>query len=167
MGKRENRIQAVTFFPPYHSSNHHTVSLYGRLFFIVSSNSRAGLVHFVDLERTNYPDSEGRERFFNSICTCEAWKYGERPCRHIAACFEAIAEWAQVRPAVREEWIERLMFLLNMGHSFTEALQSESLTSLRPVAPPKPEPPARKVRPYTLHRNRIYKASNKVGYCAK
>jgi hypothetical protein len=122
-------------YPDYQSSNGHTVSLYGRLFFKMTSASRKGLDHYVDLERTNYPDGEGRDRWYSSVCDCEAWKYGERPCRHIFAAFEALAEWGHVDQSIREEWIDRLMFLLNMGHSFTEALQSESMQSLRALIP--------------------------------
>lgn len=128
-------------FPPFQSSNQHTVLLYGRLFFQISSASRKGLHHFVDLERTNYPDGEGKDRYFNSLCTCEAFRYGERPCRHIKAAFEAIAEWANVEESIREEWTGRLMFLLNMGHSFADAIQSESMQALRPK--PKPNRAAR------------------------
>lgn len=113
---------------PYKSSNHHTIELFGRLFFKVSSASRRGLIHFVDLE-------ESLDWHWKSVCNCEAWRYGGRPCRHIAACFEAIAHWANVREDVREEWIERLTFLLGMGYSFTEALQTESL---KPLANEKP-----------------------------
>lgn len=103
----------------YKSSNGHTVTVYGRLFFTVTSASRKGLIHFVDLE----PFEQ-----WASVCNCEAWRWGERPCRHIAACFEALSVWGEIPEQIREEWIERLMFLLNMGHTFLEALQSPSLT---------------------------------------
>lgn len=131
-------------FPPFvHNGN--AVTEYGRLFFIVSSNSRKGLIHFVDLEES--PD--WRARF---LCTCEAFKYGERPCRHISACFHAIAHWAGIKLAIREEWADRLMFLLSMGHSFREALESPSLIELRQNhdAQEAAKPPPRTVRLYTL-----------------
>jgi hypothetical protein len=115
------------------------------MFFIVTSNSRKGLIHFVDLEES--PD--WRARF---LCTCEAFKYGERPCRHISACFHAIAHWAGVKEAIREEWADRLMFLLNMGHSFRQALESPSLSDLKQSQPKPEEKPApqRTVRKYVL-----------------
>lgn len=125
--------------PPY-TWNGNTVIEYGRLFYIVTSNSRKGLIHFVDLEES----TEWKARF---LCTCEAFKFGERPCRHISACFHAIAEWCNIRQEVREEWVDRLMFLLKMGHSFRDSLQSPSLTSLQPE-PPKTLQQA--VRYYTL-----------------
>lgn len=105
----------------YKSSNGHTVTLYGRLFFTVTSASRKGRIHFVDLEK-----SEDWKAPF--LCNCEAFKWGERPCRHIKACFEALSVWGGIPEEIRDEWIDRLMFLLNMGHTFLEALQSPSLT---------------------------------------
>lgn len=139
-------------YPDIKSSNGHTVHLYGRLFFRVSSASRKGLDHFVDLERTNYPDGEGRDRYYASICTCEAWKYGERPCRHIWASFEAIGEWANIPLEHLEEWIGRLMYLLNMGRSFSDALQSDYMQDLRTKQEPEDEP--RPARQYTLKMSR-------------
>jgi hypothetical protein len=113
-------LPALPNLPAFQSSNHHTVFLYGRLFYIVTSASRKGKLHFVDLEGFEH---------WKSVCTCEAWRWGERPCRHIAACFEAIAKAAGIPEERQEEWTGRLMFLLNMGHSFLEALNSDSITN--------------------------------------
>lgn len=98
--------------------------MYGRLFFTVTSASRKGLLHFVDLEQ-----SEDWKAV--TLCTCEAFKYGLRPCRHIEACIEAIAHWCRIPEENRSEWQERLLFLLEMGKPFMEALASDSLMSLR------------------------------------
>jgi len=119
--------------------NGNTVILYGRMFFVVTSNSRKGLIHFVDLEES----TEWKARF---LCTCEAFKYGERPCRHIRACFMAIATWAGAEESIMEEWSDRLMFLLSMGHSFRQAIQSDSICKLQPTE----KPPQRSVRNYVI-----------------
>jgi hypothetical protein len=130
--------------------NGNTVFEYGRLFYIVTSNSRKGLIHFVDLEESE----EWKARF---LCTCEAFKYGERPCRHIKACFMAIATWAKVEEDVMDEWADRLMFLLSMGHSFRQALESPSICSLQPTeAKPAPQ---RTVRNYVIKANETPRAN--------
>ena len=129
-------------FAPYKSSNGHTVSLYGRLWFIVTSASRKDHIHFVDIEESD----EWKARF---LCSCESFYFGTRPCRHIHACLEALAEWAQVREDLREEWIDRLEFLMKIGHSFLEAMTSQALQELMRVDK-EPQKPARKKRQYKL-----------------
>jgi hypothetical protein len=104
---------------PYQSSNGHTVTMYGRLMFLVSSASRSQVIHIVDIEE-------------HTVCSCEAFFYNAtRPCRHIDACLEAIAYWANIPEHNRTEWRERLHFLLEMGVLFIQALVSPSLMSLR------------------------------------
>ena len=66
------------------STNSHVVRKYGRGFYIVSSKSRAGRVHFVDLETT--PEQP------RPVCTCEDKKYRGGLCRHCLAAAEALAE---------------------------------------------------------------------------
>lgn len=100
-------------FPDYKSSNGHTVIVFGRLLFHVTSASRKAMKHTVDFEGFEH---------HKTICDCEAWTYGERPCRHIAAVFEAISVWAKVPELWRDDFIERLMFLIGMGHSFPESI---------------------------------------------
>lgn len=106
-----------------------TVSEYGRLLYWVTSNSRKDLKHLVDLE--------GFERW-PSCCACESWKYGERPCRHISACLHAIAHWAGVKEEIREEWVDTMRFLMSLGYSFRESLESESMKVLKVHDEPKP-----------------------------
>lgn len=126
--KRRVLREAFENLPNHRSSNGHTVYEYGRLFYIVTSASRSNLFHFIDLE--GFADEE-TNRVWPTICNCEAWKYGTRPCRHIAACLEFISYRAGVPENHREEWIDRLVFLLEMGFSFIDALESESLKHLR------------------------------------
>lgn len=69
----------------------HRIEHYGRWLFFVTSASRKGVKHLVDLEPelTDYghPDPEGR--MFK--CDCEADKYAvERPCRHVRAVAQFI-----------------------------------------------------------------------------
>lgn len=131
--------------PIHKSSNGHSVSIFGRLLFHVTSASRKGLFHTVDLE--------GFEKW-KTICDCESFKYGVRPCRHICACFEAISFWAGIPESNRDTWIDRLTFLISMGLSFFEAIESEGLKSIGaiPMPAPKPEEPEQKVREYKLTR---------------
>lgn len=133
---------------PYRSSNGHTVEVRGWLLYHVTSASRAGIEHTVDLEGFEH---------WKTVCNCEAWKYGTRPCRHIAACLEFIAEGCSLQPNACDEWTDRLMFLLSMNHEFTEALLSPSLLSLR--ADPAPAKPKRNVRQYVLKTPRKYEAT--------
>lgn len=127
-------------FPPYKSSNRHTVSLIGRLFFYVTSASRKDLVHVVDLE--------GFEKW-PTICDCESFRYHERPCRHIVAAIEAISAWAGIAEEHRDEFIERLSFLLSLDHGFREAMESAAIKELMP-APPE----IRRSRQYTITMDR-------------
>jgi hypothetical protein len=64
----------------------HEIQVYGRWMFYVSSASRPGLRHLVDLEpdllNDGQPDPQGR--LFR--CDCEADAFAvERPCRHVRA----------------------------------------------------------------------------------
>lgn len=105
--------------PDYHS-DHHTVSVFGRLLFWVSSNSRKGLRHLVDLE----PCED-----YKSFCSCEAHAYGTRPCRHCVAALAAIAEWTGVPEDQQDEWSHRLTFLISLGYSFKEAIEKRIETT--------------------------------------
>jgi len=72
------------------------VTVIGRLHFLVSSRSRAGLEHLVDLE-PDYDDP--RHRYF---CSCERFTlspdYHHTPCHHIEAAVRMIRpnyqEWS-------------------------------------------------------------------------
>jgi hypothetical protein len=143
--KKPKRNEPVGFL----SSNHHRVHVFGWLLYHVTSASRRGLVHIVDLE--------GYEHW-KTVCTCEAWRYGSRPCRHIAACLEFIAEGFNVAEDHREEWIERLIFLLSMNHEFIEAIESDALKAFRDLPPKDPPKPVRKPRIYKLDQSKTYEA---------
>lgn len=108
--------------------------LFGRLFARVTSNSRAGLLHWVDLEPC--PD-------YHFECTCENRRYERSVCRHMAAFVHAIAHWTKVHNA--DDWCEQVLFLMALGHSFTEALEDRSMNKFRNS--PHPE---RQVRRYQL-----------------
>lgn len=82
------------------SSNGHIVRQWGRGFFVVTSKSRNGLVHVVDLE-------EG------PVCTCEAFSYDvDRPCRHCIASVESILEPLDLRGIELESALYRFFELL-------------------------------------------------------
>ncbi len=63
---------------------------YGRLLYWVSSETREDLEHFVDLE----PDLEVRGSQWQHwpACSCEAYHFGMRPCKHIIAALEHVAK---------------------------------------------------------------------------
>jgi hypothetical protein len=67
----------------------HEVKIYGRFLFWVSSASRKGMYHLVDLEAERGDDGlplPGGEPF---KCSCEAHTFNvEKPCRHVRAVVE-------------------------------------------------------------------------------
>lgn len=101
-------------FITYRSSNGHTVRIYGRLFFIVSSASRSGLDHFVDLEGFDQ---------WSAVCNCEAWKFGMRPCRHIRACLELMFVPLKLSGESLEYAFSEIEFLIKLGVKVPEAFK--------------------------------------------
>ncbi len=104
----------MNFNPVTYNGN--TVVLYGRMFFVVTSNSRKGLIHFVDLEES--PDWR-----WKAICTCEAWRYGERPCRHIKACIIFLLDPLKLSEEALEYAASEACFYLQLGFTIQEAFQ--------------------------------------------
>lgn len=98
----------------YHSSNHHTVIEFGRLMYLVSSNSRKHLIHLVDME----PCDD-----YVMKCACEAHKYGERVCRHISSVVEYLLAPLNLED---EEWHHAkstISLSLQLGFNIQEAIQ--------------------------------------------
>lgn len=108
--------------PPDFTYNGNVVSWHGRLSFYVTSNSEKDWTHLVDLE--------GFEKWA-TVCNCHAWRYGNRPCRHIKASLYTLAFWAGVKEEIRDEWCENLSFLLSMGFSFDRAMQAPMMEELK------------------------------------
>ena len=135
------------------SSNGHETRCVGRLLFHVNSFSRPWLIHVVDLESEQYG-----EKIWAHICTCESFKFHNRPCRHVQAVAEAIAHWANIPEEKCEEWIERVLYSLGIGRTLADALTSKSLDFLRNQ--PKPAQPEKKARVYHLPKNEASSPKN-------
>ncbi len=83
-------MNLLIFTKPYKSSNGHTVTWIGRLFFQVSSASRKNTNHTVDLELADGTPIKDVEY---ARCDCEDAHYHHaRPCRHVLAVFEALED---------------------------------------------------------------------------
>jgi hypothetical protein len=89
--------------PDYLSHDGHGVTRYGRALFWVTSASRRSLMHLVDLEPVEAP----KGGLWPAVCTCEAWIYGDRPCRHIRAVLEMI-----LSPVIHEQ--EEMIHAINL-----------------------------------------------------
>ena len=88
------------------------VERYGRLFFLVDSNSRPGLLHLVDLEPSRYW-VDNRLVSFPYLCDCESFRIRvDRPCRHVREVADFLVFEMNLAPANEKQARARLQTVL-------------------------------------------------------
>lgn len=100
------------------------VTQYGRLMFLVTSNTREGFVHLVDMEPIE-DDGKICRPAIQARCSCEAFEFCvTRPCRHIAEVCDELAPAIKVLSAWKrtnkkpKQTLQKRQYTLNREKSF-------------------------------------------------